>query len=219
MIKTIHIVWVGDESKRPDNCINTWRVMNPEWEVRVWGNDDYHNTEWINKAHMEHMWQYELNGVSDMMRWEILSKHGGFAMDADGICIRPLEDWLFQVDMFSCWENEKVRPGLLAAGYCYVSRTQHPIIEQIIHDIKNTPSVHNGDMERRMAWRTVGPLRLTHTVANNPNLHRFITVHPSYYFLPEHLSGAKYTGTGPVFAKQFWTSTHSNYDILHEKQL
>ena len=23
--RTIHIVWVGDESKRPDRCIKTWR--------------------------------------------------------------------------------------------------------------------------------------------------------------------------------------------------
>ena len=54
-------------------------------------------------------------GVADMMRWEILDQHGGFAVDADSICIRPLEDWLFEPRIFACWENEIARPGLASA--------------------------------------------------------------------------------------------------------
>lgn len=30
--KLLHFIWVGDELKRPDNCIDTWRALNPDWE-------------------------------------------------------------------------------------------------------------------------------------------------------------------------------------------
>ena len=33
--KKLHIIWVGDESKRPDNCIQTWIDKNPAWTVRA----------------------------------------------------------------------------------------------------------------------------------------------------------------------------------------
>ena len=25
--KKLHFIWVGDEAKRPDNCIETWRTL------------------------------------------------------------------------------------------------------------------------------------------------------------------------------------------------
>ena len=76
--RKIHIVWVGDESKRPNNFIQTWRDMNPGWEVKVWGNREYEAQNWVNKAHMEAMWGNQLHGVADMMRYEILYNEGGF---------------------------------------------------------------------------------------------------------------------------------------------
>ncbi|MBV8662591.1 MAG: glycosyltransferase family 2 protein, partial [Hyphomicrobiales bacterium] len=37
IVRTIHVVWIGDETRRPDNCIDTWRDQNPDWRVVVWG--------------------------------------------------------------------------------------------------------------------------------------------------------------------------------------
>lgn len=36
--RTFHFIWVGDESRRPDNCIDTWRAAHPDWQFRLWGN-------------------------------------------------------------------------------------------------------------------------------------------------------------------------------------
>ena len=46
--KTLHITWVGDESRRPDNCIQTRADRNPGWTVKLWGNDDLANYGWYN---------------------------------------------------------------------------------------------------------------------------------------------------------------------------
>jgi mannosyltransferase OCH1-like enzyme len=207
--KKLHFIWVGDETKRPDNCIQTWVNKNPAYEVKVWGNSTLSDFEWINAKHMDAMLDRELNGVADMMRWEILYREGGVVLDADSICLKPLEDWMMEFEAFACWESEIARPGLIAAGY-FGCAEKNGFVGQIINDIKAEPSVI-----KEMAWKTVGPQRLTDAYRryNYQELHIF----PSHYFIPEHFSGVKYKGPGPVFASQEWASTKGGYDTLHTK--
>jgi mannosyltransferase OCH1-like enzyme len=209
--KQLHIIWVGDESKRPDNCIRTWVERNPDWTVNVWGNADLRDYGWHNAAHMRQMAQRELNGVADMMRWEILYNEGGFVVDADSVCVRPLDDWLLEHEAFACWENELARPGLIAAGYV-AGRANNPFFGQIVNDIRAEASVVND-----MAWKTVGPQRLTN--AFRQYAYSGLTVLPSHYFIPEHFSGVRYQGSGPVYAEQHWGSTRRSYDTLHQKEV
>jgi mannosyltransferase OCH1-like enzyme len=209
--RTLHVIWVGDESKRPDNCIATWRQHNPDWTVRVWGNDDLASYGWVNAAHMREMSRRELNGVADLMRWEILYNEGGFVVDADSICKRPLEPWLFEGEACACWENELIRPGLIAAGYV-ASIPENPFFGQIILDLQKEPSVVD-----RMAWQSVGPLYLTEQVRMQQ--YAGLTVWPSHFFIPRHFTGHEYTGGGPVFAAQEWGSTLGKYDELHKRKV
>jgi len=205
--KTLHFVWIGDEAKRPDNCIDTWRQHHPTWEVKVWGNEAFHNEPWINRAHMQAMWRYELCGVADMMRYEILYRHGGVALDADSACLRQLPDWLLEPDAFACYENEFARPGLVSTN-AIGAVPGNPFVGQIILDIQKSDSVTD-----KRAWETTGPMRITETWRT----HRYpLTVHPSHYFIPEHFSGQRYEGRGPVFATQWWASTLCGYDTLHQ---
>jgi mannosyltransferase OCH1-like enzyme len=205
--KILHIIWVGDESKRPDNCIRTWVDRNPTWQIKIWGNDDLAEYGWHNAAHMQDMARKELNGVADLMRWEILYNEGGFVVDADSISVRPLDDWLLEHEAFACWENEIARPKLIAAGYV-AARAGNPFFGQIINDLRAEPSVVTD-----MAWKTVGPLRLTQ--AHSKYQYTGLSILPSHYFIPEHFSGMRYQGKGPVYAEQHWASTRGNYDTLH----
>lgn len=205
--KTLHIIWVGDETRRPDNCIDSWRTHNPGWTVRIWGNAELTGREWANGDHMRAMAQRELNGVADMMRWEILFAEGGLVVDADSLCIRPLDDDLLDCEAFACWESEIQRPGLIAAGY-FGSVAQNPFVGQIILDIRNEPSVVD-----RPAWQSVGPQRLTD--AYRAYRYQALTIYPSHYFIPEHFSGLCYEGTGRVYARQLWGSTNGTYDRIY----
>jgi len=206
--KTLHIIWVGDETIRPDNCIATWRTRNPGWEVRLWGNASLAETPWINGPHMAEMAKRELNGVADMMRWEILYRHGGFVVDADSICVRPLDDDLLDCEAFACWESEIARPGLIAAGY-FACEAENRFVGQIVMDIAAEPSV-TGDM----AWKTVGPQRLTDSYRRYQ--YQDLVIYPSHYFIPEHFSGLAYNGKGRVYAHQLWGSTRKIYDGIHK---
>ena len=209
--RTLHVIWVGDESKRPDNCIATWRRHNPDWELRLWGNEELASYGWVNAAHMREMAQRELNGVADLMRWEILYNEGGFVVDADSICKRPLEPWLFEGEAMACWENELARPGLIAAGYV-ASVPDNPFFGQMILDLQKEPTVVD-----RMAWQSVGPLFLTE--CHRQYQYSGLTIWPSHFFIPRHFTGTAYTGGGQVFADQAWGSTLQGYDHLHTMEV
>lgn len=209
--RTLHVIWVGDESKRPDNCIATWQRHNPDWELRLWGNEELASYGWVNAAHMREMAQRELNGVADLMRWEILYNEGGFVVDADSICKRPLEPWLFEGEAMACWENELARPGLIAAGYV-ASVPDNPFFGQMILDLQKEPTVMD-----RMAWQSVGPLFLTE--CHRQYQYGGLTIWPSHFFIPRHFTGTAYTGGGQVFADQAWGSTLQGYDALHTMEI
>jgi mannosyltransferase OCH1-like enzyme len=209
--KVLHLTCVGDESKRPDNCIRTWVEHNPEWTVKLWGNDDLRDSEWVNARHIKAMWDKELNGVADLMRWEILYNEGGVVVDADSVCVRPLDDWLLEADAMACWENEIARPRLIACGMVG-SFAQNPFFGQIIQDLRDQESVVHD-----MAWKTVGPLCLT--TAYVKYRYTGLTIWPSHFFLPNHFTGVNYEGGGIVYAKQEWASTNRAYDSLHLKQV
>jgi mannosyltransferase OCH1-like enzyme len=205
--KKLHFIWVGDETKRPQNCIDTWKKLNPSYEIKIWGNKEQYGRKWINKRHMDEMWNVELNGVADLMRYEILHSEGGLYIDADSYCKRPLEDWLLEPNEFSCWENEVTRPGLIATT-CLGSVPQSPFFAQIIQDISLEKTV----IDKR-AWLTVGPQRVTDTWRKTKYP---ITIYPSHFFIPRHFSGVSYQGSGQVFADHLWGSTKQSYDSLHK---
>ncbi len=196
--RTIHVVWVGDESRRPNRCIDSWRQMNPGYTLRVWGNRDLLNDRWINASHMRNVPAEHIPAVADMMRYEILLKYGGITVDADSMCVRALEDWLMEPACWATWENEKLRPGLITNAFVG-SEPGEELLAAVIEKIRARPTVND-----YLPWMTTGPLPLTeiwHAMQSRA------TVYPSHYFTPDHFDGARYSGTGPIFARQLWSST------------
>lgn len=197
--KVLHFVWVGDESKRPDHLIETWRRIHPEMLLRVWGNHEYEHVPWINRQHMEEMAAQELAGVADLMRWEILFREGGIAIDADSQCLKALPEWIFDCEMFAAWENEIERPNLISNG-TVGSIAANPFLMKLILDLNRAPSFAG-----KPAWASTGPLALTEAFRRYK--YSNMTILPSHFFLPTHYSGRSYSGKGPVYAVQEWQST------------
>jgi len=93
--KKLHIIWVGDEAKCPNHCIQSWKDRHLDWDVRVWGNLELGVLKWKSHSQIEvFRARGQWEGVADLMRYEILHEHGGVYVDADSVCIRPLDDWL-----------------------------------------------------------------------------------------------------------------------------
>lgn len=206
--KILHFVWIGDDSKKPNNCIDTWRKYHPDWKVKVWGNESLENYKWINTDHMIEMTNKQsLSGVADLMRYEILFNEGGVAVDADSVCLKPLENDFIDNEAFSSWENESIRKGLISMA-CVGSVPNNYFFKKIITDIKNENSV----IEKK-AWQTVGPSRLSESYYKYK--YDDLKIYPSYYFIPVHYTGLKYEGAGPVYANQLWGSTRGFYNKIY----
>ena len=208
--RILHLAWVGDEAKRPAACIQSWIDRYKDWDIRIWGNDDLKDLPWINQRHIDEMAHREWNGVVDMMRYEILFRYGGFFVDADSWCLEQIPDWMLKCEAFCCWENELVRPGLLAAGYL-ASEPGTLFLNLLIQDIRMKRTVTDDS-----AWKTVGPLHLTETWRRLQ--YNALTVFPSHFFIPRHYTGLEYTKCGPVYASQEWGSTLRSYDQISKKE-
>lgn len=205
--KILHFVWVGDESRRPDACIDTWRQLNPDYEVKVWGNEQWHSGGWRTAHQMEAIGARGLAGVADLMRYEILVREGGVTLDADSVCTRPLPDWLLDTSEFAVWESEIMRPGLVANGYLGAVPGS-PFFDGIVERFASAPLMTDRD-----PWNTTGPVAFTEYMHDRGEE---ITVYPSHYFIPRHYTGFQYTGAGPVFAAQLWGTTEIDYGSADE---
>jgi mannosyltransferase OCH1-like enzyme len=211
--KKIHIVWVGDEAKQPNRNIDTWRKFHPDYEVKVWGNEEFREYPWVNRKHLDHMYQYSLPGVADLMRLEILYNEGGIYVDADSIALQALHPWLHHLQLFAAYENEQVLGNQVANGFIGAV-LQHPFLIQVVNQFKCNPFLVTRPhyLKRRRhksAWKTVGPLAFTKAVEKHKPQ---ITVLPSSFVLPTHYSDDKIDNTHEfTVCQHHWGTTTDSY--------
>lgn len=213
--KIIHQLWIGSKPA-PTKFMNTWRDKNPEFKYMRWHEKEINNHNAIFSCHDRVHEIEEINGKADILRWEILYEYGGVFLDADSICIDPIDDILMNAPCFAGWEQEQIRPGLIATGTMGFP-PKHPLVKKAIEWIKNNP-VSTRDTGKR-AWQTVGPMLLTAMYNSSTDFQNEMIIFPSYTFLPIHCSGLEYTGHGKIYAFQEWGSTKHNYDIMNSISL
>jgi hypothetical protein len=215
--KHIHVIWVGDENKRPNHYIQTWRDMHPAWRITIWGNEALNSLPWRSKRQMEHFHVTEnWPGIADLMRYEILCEHGGVYVDADTTCVRALDDWLLAPRMFAVWESEQHRPGLIANTFIG-SVPHHPALRAIILATsrmnnrvwRRTWKIERWDGIRPrfrykgfLPWRMTGPLFFTKMI--RPFCPDHVTVLPSVIFLPRHWEDSQERQSSLIYARHEW---------------
>ena len=211
--KIIHQIWIGPKPK-PSKFMDTWKEKNPEYEYICWSEEEIEKRQFVFKCQKKIDEIEEINGKADILRWEILYKYGGVFLDADSICIEPIDDELLNKKCFAGWEQEEVRPGLIATGTMGFP-PNHPLVKACIDWILN-----NEVSQKKaglMAWQSVGPGLLTRIY--DTDLFKDLHIFPSYTFLPIHLTGLEYKGHGKVYAFQAWGSTKQSYDKMNEIEL
>jgi hypothetical protein len=186
--KKIHQVWIGPHAP-PLALMNTWKEKHPDWEYKIWNSHE----GFENQAKIDAL--DEWNGRCDVMRFEILHREGGIIVDADSECVQPLDESFLQHGAWAVWENEQVRPGLIAPG-AMGAEPGHPVMRACMDAIRDTPLAGR-------AWQSVGPGLLTRVAQGRDDLF----VYSARTFIPEHFTGAAAPGTDPIYARQHWGST------------
>ena len=198
--KIIHQLWIGP-LPRPDKWMNTWKECNPDWEYKLWTEDEIFSRTWINQAHIDYFNARRMYpGISDVCTYEILHECGGFMIGADAVCLAPIDELFYNdFDAYSVYENERCRPGLVSP--LHASKKGGAFAKELIDGLTHvTP---NG-----VPWRTVGNQYMGNMCKQTKAK---IHVFPSHYFNPDHFTGLKYEGTDKIYARQMWGSTLRKY--------
>jgi glycosyltransferase involved in cell wall biosynthesis len=211
--KIIHQLWIGNKPP-PTNLMNTWKNKHPEYEYIYWNEEEIIKRNFQFKCHEKIKLINEINGKADIMRWEILYQYGGIFIDADSICIEPLDDFFLENTGFASFENEECRNGLIATGTMGFIPS-HSICKNIIDWINSEESIEVINSYR--AWFSVGPALFTRFL--NSGEYKDITIYPSYYFLPHHFTGSKYVGHKKVYAHQEWGTANNSYETMNSSIL
>lgn len=208
--KLLHHIWVGPLPP-PTKWMKTWPEHHPDWEYRVWGNDDLAGIRWHNRKHMDHYAALgRWDGVADLMRYEILYEHGGAMPGADSVCLRPIDE-LFEDD-FELYavntghregsDHDEMKDG--ATAPLYASTPLNPFTKALIKRVgRKKPSKLRSPARSTGNWYMRAMIR-----QHNPA----IKIWPMHFFLPEHFDGWKYDGPDVPYATHHWGSTRGTYE-------
>lgn len=204
----LHQIWIGP-NPRPDPWLQTWRDQHPNWTYRLWSNRDLHEETWINRKHISsYMIRRRYNGVADLMRYEILSRHGGVVVAADSVCLHPLDE-LFEDEhelytIATDFSQYKEKPDVHNAGATtplYAAAPGHWFTNELI------TTLHDQSFLRAPTWSTGNRYMQRMLRRHQPA----IKIWPMHYFIPTHFNGWQYDGADRVYARHFWGTTRGTY--------
>lgn len=178
--KIIHQIWIG--KKLPEEFfkfVQSWRMYHPDWEYRLWTQDDIPQLNLRNRAFIDQ--SRNPGEISDLMRYEILYQYGGVYLDVDFECLRSLEPLHYLYDFYigiQPLDSELVQLGIGIIG----SKAGHPLLDACIERVKT--GWHNKYLEQKATART-GPIHCTkvfYEVADKNELCDIAL--PANYFYP-----------------------------------
>jgi len=116
--KNIHYCWFGggEMSQLAKDCIASWHKYMPDWEYKLWNEDNFDVTSipYTKEAYEAKKYAF----VTDYVRLWALYEEGGVYMDTDVMALRPLDDLMY-LSAFTGYEGSKNKPpvtGLIASA-------------------------------------------------------------------------------------------------------
>lgn len=115
--------WDQGEAAAPalvHRCIESWRLKNPDWEIKVLDLDEASGYVSRDKTLL-------VQHYSDLLRLKLLSVHGGVWVDATALCSLSLDSWL-DLNRGSCFIRSDY-PDRLLENWFIAAGPSHPLIE------------------------------------------------------------------------------------------
>ncbi len=181
--KIIHLCWFGRGAYSPlaKLCLESWSKFLPEYEIRLWNEDNYdvNCCSFSAKAYENKKWAF----VSDYARLSLLYRYGGVYMDTDLEVIKDFSALLEGKRFVSSY----IEGGLITAGFI-ACEAGHPFVKKLL-DYYETESLK---IDRGEEVRFVmNPLIYTEIAMEaygfDPKAESFcndeITVYPIDYFM------------------------------------
>ena len=134
--KSIHMIWLGSPlPKRFVVFVNSWKQHHPDWEFRLWTDEDIDAFPFVTGDAIHRVQNY--GQKSDIFRYEILNRFGGLYVDTDFFCVRPHDILHYTCDFYTGMGSKVVYNGNIGAA------PGHPIIQNCLNMIKRNKSFKN----------------------------------------------------------------------------
>lgn len=166
--KVFHQIWLGLDPfpKEYEAYRRSWLRRHPGWQLRVWTEGDLPD-DLERKEAYERLRQPAER--SDVLRLEVLHRHGGVYLDADFECLKSIEPLLEGVRFF-CAYNDPGRVNNAIIG----SVPGHPLLADAIREVR--PRATYGPVDKD----GTGPLFFNRMVAAHPG----VTIFDEELFYP-----------------------------------
>jgi len=151
--KKIHQVWLGSPvPERYNEWRKSWKRFNPNWEYRLWTDDDLNPSEinitnWTVFNSITNMGQ-----KSDYLRYHILNQYGGLYADTDYECLKPFDELRYAKFLAGISYDAKPIVNIAILG----SVPGHPILQNVL----KTMVIRPGDSSKNV-MSTSGPYFFT----------------------------------------------------------
>ena len=211
--KIIHIMWIGPRPP-PQECIDSWWEMHPNWTHMFWDDAKVAEFEFQNQHAIDQS-QF-ISGKVNIMRYEILKHFGGVFIDADALCLKPLDEGDFlEREAFSCYINENLSLRV-ANGYMGFIKN-YPLLDELIDRISHIPD-SEFNPKRNNSWLITGPEFLRKTIEDTADQ---IYLYPSVTFCPVHHSGVRAENwkEADIYSLQYWNSTHRTEGSTEKRKI
>jgi len=151
--RIIHQIWIGGPLPEAfKKLCESWKFYhrNRGWMYKIWTDED------VSKMRLHNQEFYDATdnpGVrSDILKWEVIYNFGGFYLDVDFECLKPL-DSLLCYDFVTALQPLDTQFVQLGAAL-YGARPHHPILEDCIATVKD-------DWHHKGAPKKTGPVHFT----------------------------------------------------------
>ena len=174
--KKIHQIWLGGQVPE---CflayMESWKRYHPDWEYYLWTDKEAESFAFYNQEYYDSIDNYGVK--SDLLKWEIIYRHGGVYIDTDYECLKPL-DGLDHYDFYTALQPLDSQFVQLGAAL-FAAVPGHPILKQCIETVKDDWH-HNG------APQKTGPVHFTRSFyATAGRRGRADIAFPAGYFYPQ----------------------------------
>jgi hypothetical protein len=165
--RIIHHIWIGPdplpEEHRP--WIESWKRHHPSWEHRLWTEENLPEDP-IRPEVLERLRAPVER--ADILRLEILYRHGGVYVDTDVECLSPIDDVLAEHDFVGVC----LKPGRMTNTFI-ASVAAHPLLERALREVRPL----------QVYWTLSAPPDDLKGVAGPPMLRRLVADHPDVKLL------------------------------------
>ena len=115
--KIIHYCWFGKGAmpELVERCIASWRTHMPDWEYRLWTEDNFDVTtapRYVQEAYAAKKYAF----VSDYVRLWALEREGGLYLDTDVEVLRSFDPLLSDIAFIGLEESKALLPGTCVMG-------------------------------------------------------------------------------------------------------